>query len=177
MKATVAAYIMLLLVSSCNQSTDKVDSDKIETTDQNAHSAVNETAAALPLPQIVALAEKKFGEYLPTILQANDAVLDLKESHTGDFTGDGIPDVAIYFSLSPSGGGNAHSGQGLALYKNLGDSVEVMAGYEPESMFSFDTISNGKIQVTNLAYAKEDGYCCPSIKTPHFLTVTGTSAY
>jgi hypothetical protein len=65
---------------------------------------------------------------LPKILESHDAVLDGKEFYTGDFTGDGIEDVAIYFSLVPRDGGNAIVGQGLTLYQNSGYDVKVIAG-------------------------------------------------
>ncbi|GAA4134811.1 hypothetical protein GCM10022250_29660 [Flavobacterium chungbukense] len=125
----------------------------------------------------VRLAEKKFQKYLPKILASHDAVLDLQQSYTGDFTGDGIEDVAIYFSLAPSGGGNALVGQGLTLYQNSGYDVKVIAGYEPEKLFEFDKITGGRIHVQELEYTETDGRCCPSIKTPHIITISGSRAY
>lgn len=123
------------------------------------------------------MAMKKFDQYLPGILKEHDAVIDLQEAVTGDFTGDGLEDVAIYFSLAPVGGGNAIVGQGLTLYKNTGKGVKVIAGYEPDYLFSFDKISNGKIHVTKLEYSENDGRCCPSIKTAHTLTISGNTAF
>ncbi|OMQ08203.1 hypothetical protein [[Flexibacter] sp. ATCC 35103] len=125
----------------------------------------------------VRLAEKQFENYLPKILKSHDATLDIQESYTGDFTGDGIEDVVIYFSLSPSGGGNALVGQGLTLYQNNGYDVKVIAGYEPDNLFQFDKISNGKIYVEKLEYAENDGHCCPSIQTEHMLTISGSNVY
>lgn len=125
----------------------------------------------------VRLAESKFQKYLPKIMSSHDAVLDGQESYTGDFTGDGIEDVAIYFVLVPKDGGNAIVGQGLTLYQNSGFDVKVIAGYEPETMFRFDKINNGKIYVQKLEYAENDGHCCPSIETPHILTISGSKAY
>lgn len=125
----------------------------------------------------VRLAEKKFKNYLPKILESHYAILDSQESYTGDFTGDGIEDVAIYFSLAPSEGGNAMVGQGLTLYQNSGYDVKVIAGYEPETLFRFDKISNGKIYVKKLEYAENDGHCCPSIETDHILAISGSNAY
>ncbi|MBA5793803.1 hypothetical protein H1R17_07160 [Flavobacterium sp. xlx-214] len=128
--------------------------------------------------EAVALAMKKFDAYLPTILTENgDMAIDLQVSHTGDFTGDGVEDVAVYFNLVPKDGGNAILSQGLTLYKNIGNDVKVIAGYEPDYLFAFDTIKNGKIHVTMLEYAEDDGHCCPSIKTPHILTIKGSKAY
>lgn len=125
----------------------------------------------------VRIAERKFNAYLPKILESHDAILDLQQSYTGDFTGDGIEDVAIYYSLAPSGGGNAIVGQGLSLYENKGNDVKVIAGYEPDYLFGFDRISNGRIYVEKLEYAENDGRCCPSIKTEHTLTISGSKAY
>jgi len=68
-------------------------------------------------------------------------------------------------------------GQGLSLYQNTGKTVKVIAGYEPDYLFGFDKISNGKIYVEKLEYADTDGRCCPSIKTAHILTISGGKAY
>lgn len=125
----------------------------------------------------VKMAQEQFSNYLPNILKTHDAILDLQEPYTGDFTGDGIEDVAIYFSLAPKNGGNAIVGQGLSLYQNTGKTVKVIAGYEPDYLFGFDKISNGKIYVEKLEYADTDGRCCPSIKTAHILTISGGKAY
>ncbi|MGO4770394.1 hypothetical protein ACEN2I_01930 [Flavobacterium sp. W22_SRS_FK3] len=125
----------------------------------------------------VRLAEKQFKNYFPKILESHDAILDIQESYTGDFTGDGIEDVLIYFSLSPSGGGNALVGQGLTLYQNNGYDVKVIAGYESHNLFQFDKISNGKIYVEKLDYAENDGHYCPSIHTEHILTISGSNVY
>ena len=76
----------------------------------------------------VRLAEKQFKKYLPKILESHDAVLDGKEFYTGDFTGDGIEDVAIYFSLVQEMEAMQLSGQGLTLYQNSGYDVKVIAG-------------------------------------------------
>ncbi|MGC4041530.1 MAG: hypothetical protein QM710_12295 [Flavobacterium sp.] len=122
-------------------------------------------------------AERQFENYLPKILKSHDAVLDVSQSHVGDFTGDGIDDVAIFFSLGPSNLGSAIVGQGLTLYKNTGDGIKVIAGYEPDNLFVFDTIQNGKIQVTLLKYAETDGRCCPSIRIKHTLKISGNKAY
>lgn len=125
----------------------------------------------------IKLAEKQFSDYLPKILKSHDAILDLQQSFIGDFTGDGVKDVVIYFSLAPKGGGNTIVGQGLVLYKNNGFEVKVFAGYEPNYMFVFDKIYNGKIYVQKLKYAKNDGHCCPSIRTEHILTILGSKVY
>lgn len=125
----------------------------------------------------VRLAEKQFKNYLPKILESHYVILDVQESYTGDFTGDGIEDVAVYFSLAPKDGGNAIVGQGLTLYQNSGYDVKVIAGYEPDTLFRFDKISNGNIYTEKLEYAENDGHCCPSIKTEHILTISGSNAY
>lgn len=126
--------------------------------------------------EAIKLAEKQFEKYLPKLLKSHEAVIDVTESTAGDFTGDGIPDVAIYFSLAPREGGNAIVDQGLSLYKNTGYEVKVLAGYDPETLFVLDTIRNGTIYIEKLEYAPEDGRCCPSIKTKQALTITGNVA-
>ncbi|MET0570406.1 MAG: hypothetical protein ABWZ79_03180 [Pedobacter agri] len=131
----------------------------------------------ISLKDAVKLAEAQFAKYLPTMLNAHDAYLDSQDTFTGDFTGDGLEDIAIYFSLAPNEGGNTIVAQGLTLYKNTGSAVNVIAGYEPDYMFSFLKITKGKIYVEKLAYAETDGRCCPSIKTTHALTIAGSKVY
>jgi len=164
--------------------------DEVKTKKQEASSSKGNTTAAknikdpkqigtqnLSTAEAVKLATAQFEAYLPKILESHEAGIDLQEPITGDFTGDGIDDVAIYFSLSPKDGGNALVGQGLTLYQNDGKRVKVIAGYEPDYLFSFTKISNGKIYVEKLEYAEEDGRCCPSIKTEHILTISGNKVY
>jgi hypothetical protein len=128
--------------------------------------------------EAVKQATAQFEAYLPKILATHeDAVLDVQQPYTGDFTGDGIEDVAIYFSLSPNGGGNALVGQGMTLYQNMGDHVKVLAGYEPDYLFSMERISEGYIHVLKLGYAEGDGRCCPSVKKPYNLTIEGGRAF
>ncbi|UUV21745.1 hypothetical protein [Paenimyroides aestuarii] len=128
--------------------------------------------------EAVQLAMKKFDAYLPTILSENpDTGIDLQIPNVGDFTGDGVEDVAIYFNLVPKDGGNAIISQGLSLYQNTGENLKIIAGYEPDYLFAFDTIRDGKIHVVKLEYAETDGHCCPSIKTPHILTIKANVAY
>lgn len=167
--------VMLLAIVSCNNSNNpkqlpskdkELDSEQVETKKHNISTS-----------EAVSMAENQFRKYLPNILETHDAILDIQESYTGDFTGDGIDDVAIYFSLAPKGGGNAIVGQGLSLYQNNGTTVKVIAGYEPDYLFTFDKIANGRIQVQKLEYAENDGRCCPSIKTEHLLTINGSKAY
>lgn len=131
----------------------------------------------LSIKEVVKQAETHFARYLPKILKSRDGAMDVQQSYTGDFTGDGIADVAVYFSLASAGGGNAIVGRGLVLYKNEGNRVKVIAGYEPDYLFKVDTISNGKIMVEKMEYAETDGRCCPSIRTKHMLTISGNRVY
>lgn len=125
----------------------------------------------------VQLAEKKFRQYLPKIEASQHGVLDLMEPHTGDFTGDGIEDIAIYFSLSSKDGGNALVSQGITLYQNTGSDVKVIGGFDPDYLFSFSRISDNKIYIEKLEYADDDPRCCPSIKQEKALTISGSTVY
>lgn len=171
-KDITGSFIALsLLLTACSNSSEEK---------QEATAVVHEQEPPKPklsTAEAVKMAEQQFDDYLPEILRKHDAVIDLRQPHSGDFTGDGVEDVAIYFSLSPKGGGNALAGQGLTLYRNDGDRVSVIGGYEPDYLFAFDTIANGRIQVEKLEYADGDGRCCPSIKTKHVLTISGSKVY
>ncbi len=178
---SIGFALMLFILGSCNTSEKQkkktLTEDKLgEKQDKINLPAVEKALKTISTAEAVRLAKKQFEKYAPKILADQDAVLDVTESYTGDFTGDGIDDVAIYFSLA-SYGGNAIVGQGLALYQNKGRSVEVIAGFEPDYLFSIDKIANGKISITKIAYADTDGRCCPSIKTAHTLTISGNKVF
>lgn len=173
------SIISLLSLLNCNDKKENVIENQISSvaTKEATTKKIAIKQANISTEEAVKLAEKQFEKYLPKILDDYDARLDIQESYIGDFTGDGISDVAIYFALAPQDGGNAIVGQGLALYKNTGTNVKVIAGYEPDYLFSFKTIKNGKIYVEKLEYAETDGRCCPSIKTEHILKISGGKAY
>lgn len=180
-KYGLMTLIMLLCtLTACDDVKSKKheeSSSKENTTVANIKDPKQIGTQNLSTAEAVKLATAQFEAYLPKILASHKAAIDLQEPVTGDFTGDGIDDVAIYFSLSPKDGGNALVGQGLTLYQNDGRRVKVIAGFEPDYLFSFTKISNGKIYVEKLEYAEEDGRCCPSIKTEHILTISGNKVY
>lgn len=174
---------LTVVLTACNKSESKGHKDgglkeeKQLSKEQKLHSEeAKSSEGRISKDEAVKLAMKQFDAYLPNILKTYDGVIDLQVPNTGDFTGDGIEDVAIYWNIAPEGG-NAIIGQGLSLYKNDGKTVKVIAGYEPDYLFAFDTIKNGKIIVEKLEYTEEDGRCCPSIKTKHALTIKGNKAY
>lgn len=176
----VTFVIVIFSLSACDDVKSKKQKESPEeksTITANLKSPAQATTPDISAAEAVRLATAQFEAYLPKILESHGANLDLQEPVTGDFTGDGIEDVAIYFSLSPEGGGNALVGQGLTLYQNDGKRVKVIGGFEPDYLFSFKKISNGKIYVEKLEYAEEDGRCCPSIKTEHVLTISGNKVY
>lgn len=164
----------LIFITACNNSNDGKEKEKVSNENKSLlkDNKVELNENQLSTNEVVKLAEKQFQGYLPKILDVHNAYLDSQDTFTGDFTGDGIEDVAIYFSLAPKEGGNTIVGQGLALYQNNGTSVKVIAGYEPDYLFSFKKISKGKIYVEKLEYAETDSRCCPSIKTEHILTIS-----
>ena len=177
----MAFTVLLIAFAACDKAESKKQeklSSKENLTETKKFTDTAQIAAQnISTAEAVKLAEAQFEAYLPKILASHDAAIDLQEPITGDFTGDGIDDVAIYFSLSPKGGGNALVGQGLTLYQNDGKRVKVIAGYEPDYLFGFKKISNGKIYVEKMEYAEEDGMCCPSIRTEHMLTISGSKVY
>ncbi|MGU3376109.1 hypothetical protein [Chryseobacterium sp. M5A1_1a] len=177
----VVSIFLLAVLTGCNKSSNKEQKkNKPESKKLSSHKEKAQPDSLenkLSKEEAVKLAMKQFEDYLPNILKTyDDGVIDLQDPHVGDFTGDGIEDIAIYWNIAPEGG-NALIGQGLSLYKNDGRTVKVMAGYEPDYLFAFDTIKNGKISVKKLQYAEEDGRCCPSISTKHTLTISGNKAY
>lgn len=184
MKKIIGIISLLVVLTGCNTSENKghqkdgLKDEKSLSKEETSKLKEIETAKdRISNEEAVKLAVKQFEAYLPKILKTyDDGVIDLQDPHVGDFTGDGIDDVAIYWNIAPEGG-NALIGQGLSLYKNDGHTVKVIAGYEPDYLFAFDTIKNGKIIVEKLEYTEEDGRCCPSIKTKHALTIKGSKVY
>lgn len=183
MKKIIGFLCLTVILTACNKSeskgnkNDELKEKKQLSQEQKTHSEeAKSSESRISKDEAVKLAMKQFDDYLPNILKTYDGVIDLQIPNTGDFTGDGIEDIAIYWNIAPEGG-NAIIGQGLSLYKNDGKTVKVIAGYEPDYLFAFDTIKNGKIIVERLEYAEEDGRCCPSIKTKHALTIKGNKAY
>ncbi|WP_419494130.1 lipoprotein [Chryseobacterium bernardetii] len=184
MKKIIGIIGLLMVLTGCNNSEYKAQKKDEPQKEQSLplknalSSKESETSQnSISKDEAVKLAVKQFEAYLPNILKTyDDGVIDLQDPHVGDFTGDGIEDVAIYWNIAPKGG-NALIGQGLSLYKNDGHTVKVIAGYEPDYLFAFDTIKNGKIIVEKLEYTEEDGRCCPSIKTKHALTIKGSKVY
>jgi len=127
---------------------------------------VNDTTTSKPKSLIVQKAEKMFAKYLPTILESKgeEAFLNLQETYVGDFTNDGIDDVIIWFDYTF--GGNSIAGTECAFYETVGNDVKVVAGFEPDYMFTISTIKNGIVHAEKIQYAVGDGHCCPSIITP-----------
>lgn len=115
--------------------------------------------------QIAEKAEKMFAKYAPKILESKGegAFIDLQRTHIGDFTNDGIDDVIIWFNYSL--GYNVIAGYECAFYETVGNDVKVVAGFEPDYIFSISNIKNGIVYLEKVQYADNDARCCPSIKT------------
>lgn len=133
---------------------------------------VNRETPILSMKEIIAFAKKHFAVY-KSKLEYKGVAIGIDDAYTGDFTGDGKEDVVIYYDLEPTDGGNYMAGQGLVLYKNIGNDAVFINKYEPKYQFSFDKINNGNIYISQDDYKEDDAHCCPSIHTIMELTVTG----
>lgn len=168
------SLLTLMFLLSCglfrNEQSTKQEEQKKPDDTQNKTKELSVNKKSLK--EIVADAKKKFNEYSPKIEKDHDGTLNSIEAYTGDFTNDGLEDVAIYFTLNFTGG-NGLKWVGISFYKNDGSEAKVIAGFEPNYNFTFDRISEGKIFITKQEYKKDDPRCCPSIHTPIKLTITG----
>ena len=125
--------------------------------------SLKQYTAKITLSDAITIAENKFSKYLPKIEKSHEGIIDTKETFTGDFTNDGIEDIAIAFTIVPSDGGNAILAQGISFYSNIGNNVKVIAGFDPGYLFSVDRIFNNKVYITKHIYMPNDPHCCPSI--------------
>ena len=144
-------------------------SEQIEEVNDQKVEKVNDEA--------IKAADISFGKEISQIEKELEVSLDLKEFHTGDFTGDNVADIAVYYSLTPAGGGNILAGQGMILYENYGNDINRIAKYESDYLFSFREIKNGEVYVTKLEFEEGDPRCCPSIQTKYKLTISGNRVY
>jgi hypothetical protein len=177
-----SALTLAFLLLGCNNAPDEVTSPP-ESARNRQKPAIrskehqSENIQRITIEEAVRLAQAKFDAYLPKICSSHDAELDGRETFTGDFTGDGVADVAVYFVLIPKEGGNTIVGQGLTLYKNTGTDVAVIAGFEPNYLLGVQRIVGGKIVIEKIGYAEGDAHCCPSIREEKILTIEGTRVY
>ncbi len=116
---------------------------------------------------------RQFDLYSSKIEESKGAEIANSQAFVGDLNNDSFQDVAIYFVLTPQGGGNALMGQGIAVYFNKGNKMKVVAGFEPEYIFTVEGIEKGKIHIKKLEYADNDDIGRPSIETHKYLIVNG----
>lgn len=176
-KVSCVTFIFALFMVGCQDAQEKKHHQSEQETQRSPLRASIVKKDSLSTAETVKLAEAQFRKHLPKKLANNDAYIDSQDTFTGDFTGDGIADIAIYFSLAPNEGGNTIVAQGLTLYQNNGKAVKLIAEYDPNYLFSFIKIERGKIYIEKLEYADTDARCCPSLKTEHTLTLSGNRAY
>jgi hypothetical protein len=110
MKRIIGILCLAGVLTGCNKSEDKAhakDEQKNETSlskENKSGSHESESSKGrISKEEAVKLAMKQFDDYLPKILKTYDGVIDLQDPHVGDFTGDGIEDVAIYWDIAPEG--------------------------------------------------------------------------
>ena len=122
---------------------------------------------------VIKKAEKMFADYLPKILKSKGegSFIDMQTTHIGDFTNDGIEDIVIWFNYSL--GGNLIAGYECAFYEVKGNDVKVVAGFQPNYIFTISEIKEGIIYINKSEYAEGDSKCCPSISTKVKLVFRG----
>ena len=77
---------------------------------------------------------KLFNKYKPVIERKKEAIVDLMDPVTGDINGDGKEDCIVSFIMYSKDGGNAHIGDGFAIYLNTGTGMKVVGEF---SEFNF----------------------------------------
>lgn len=174
-KTILMGLAMSLLAITCkkNEGAPPLNADSMTTIKDSVAHSVEKPVENLPIQDIVDKAKQHFEEYQKQLVKNKALTIGIIEPYTGDFTGDGKEDVVIQYSLEPTDGGNYLAGQGLVLYRNIGNDVEFIKDYEHPNLFTFSRISIGNIYITELEYAEEDPRCCPSIETTIQLSVNG----
>ena len=168
--------LVVFSIFSCNRKENEKSNNETNNNTDSIEAGKLQNETNLPIKEIMSLAQKHFSTYQMNLL-SDDTNIGLSDAYTGDFTNDGKEDVAIYYSIEPTNGGNYLAGQGLALYKNNGKTVSFISTYSPDYLFSFDKISSGNIFISKDEYADEDPRCCPSIHKQIELTINDNKVY
>lgn len=109
-------------------------------------------------------AKKSFSRYLESYYlntKSKDAELVKTEMKIGDFTGDGVEDIAMWFTWTEP----YVEVPEAFFYEIINDRPYLVAEYKNESYwFDIVKIENGHIYITTTNYGEDDPRCCPSIE-------------
>ncbi len=92
---------------------------------------------------------------------------DARKVITGDLNHDGVPDLAVLYTIEGTGGGNNYT-QYLAVFLRVDGKLVPTAhgvvGGKGERAVHLASIKDNVIYLTTLSYGPHDAMCCPSIK-------------
>lgn len=169
-KQLFLGLLLSLFVFSCSENALKAQNNDNSV---KTHQVECPEMVLFPTEKLTQIALDHFNSYKPNLLTSENTEVVATIVYTGDITGDSKEDIAIYYAIEPTDGGNYLAGQGFVMYENKGDNVQIIQNYVPDYSFVFDRINRGKIFLSRLEYADTDPRCCPSIRTEIELTLTG----
>jgi len=92
---------------------------------------------------------------------------DARKVVAGDLNGDGVAETVVLYTIEGQDGSNNHI-QYLAVFTRANRQLVLLthtsAGSKTYRDVELDSISNGLINLTTMAYAKNDPACCPTLK-------------
>jgi len=92
---------------------------------------------------------------------------DARKVVSGDLNGDGVPETVVLYTIEGQNGSNNHI-QYLAVFtranRQLVPLTHTSVGSKSYRDAELDSISNGLINLTTMALAKNDPACCPTVK-------------
>ena len=168
-------FIIIIFTSSCNNAQKEKELELKERELELKERELNLKNNAKPKMKIdpKKIAEGKFLNYSHKIEESKGAVIANSEVFVGDLNYDDLDDAVVWFALTPEGGGNMLIGEGMSVYLNVGNDMEVISGFEPDYMFKVIKISNNRIKITKQEYSKDDLPGWPSIETVKYLMISG----
>tara|TARA_R110002051_G_C8663577_1_gene489358 strand:+ start:118 stop:684 length:567 start_codon:yes stop_codon:yes gene_type:complete len=174
----VVIFTSLLLFVSCKDSSSAKETELLKKENELLKKELELNKRQTEEKNVVKIdvereTKKLFDQYAPKIEKTNSAIISNSEILIGDLNDDGLDDSLVYFVLTPAEGGNMLVGQEMAIYLNNGESMKVVAGYNPQNLFRPASIENNKIHIIEYEYAEDDYPNRPSIEVHKYFVLNG----
>lgn len=146
-------FLVSGLIYYCHEQVSRIEQKKIHQEDIIfEHSKLN-------VKRLQYLAHEQF-ENFKTQFEDEYPLNSYDTTFVGDFTNDGLQDVALYYKLKPNQG-DYRTEDGILLFENKGGGISFFLEYNPPYLFSIDQILNSRIILNRLE--KNDYFVSPSV--------------